>query len=266
MSIHPNAPSRPSKSDFIDPEELLETLLRAEPRPRRRDAEREVIKQFSWWNPWKPGWRPPGFSSPQKDVDRQQAGDARRSSYQARREEVLRQRRHRERFERQQDAWAKQQKHTDSRAPEENVAEVFQEGDKAIAAWTSAADKSSYDDLLVEHHHTPDDVVGSLFAALNRMKDERDQAISLISTLVKERTRIRAHMTTKSRSPEQRNSLYQMVGLDENCPDFILKAARTAYRKQFHPDVHPERDREGAENRFKEVEAVFAEIMRLRDG
>jgi hypothetical protein len=266
MSIHPNAPSRPSKSDFIDPEELLETLLRAEPRPRRRDAEREVIKQFSWWNPWKPGWRPPGFSSPQKDVDRQQAGDARRSSYQARREEVLRQRRHRERFERQQDAWAKQQKRTDFRAPEENVAEVFQEGDKAIAAWTSAADKSSYDDLLVEHHHTPDDVVGSLFAALNRMKDERDQAISLISTLVKERTRIRAHMATKSRSPEQRNSLYRKVGLDENCPDFLLKAARMAHRKRFHPDIHPEQNRAEAERRFKETELVFEEIRRLRDG
>lgn len=266
MSIHPNAPFRPSKSNITDPEVLLETLLKAEPRPRRKEAEEEVIKRYPWWNPWKPGWRPPGFSSPQKDVGLQQAGEARRSSYQARREEVLRQRRHRERFQRQQDARAKQQKHTDSRAPEENVAEDFQEGDKAIAAWTSAADKSSYDDLLVEHHHTADDVVASLLAALNRMKDERDQAISLISTLVKERTRIRAHTTIKSRSPEQRNSLYQKVGLDENCPDFLLKAARVAYRKQFHPDVHPKRDRAEAENRFKEVEAVFAEIMLLRDG
>ncbi len=39
-----------------------------------------------------------------------------------------------------------------------------------------------------------------------------------------------------------------------------------AYRRQFHPDVHPKRDRAEAENRFKEVEAVFAEIMLLRDG
>ncbi|WP_114948053.1 hypothetical protein [Microvirga calopogonii] len=172
--------------------------------------------------------------------------------------------RQREQFQRQQDARAKQQKHTDSRAFEENVAEVFQEGDKAIAAWTSAADKYSYDEFLVEDHHTADDMVGILFAALNRMKEERDQAISLISTLVKERTRIRAHMTTKGRSPEKPNSLYRNVGPNENCPDFLLKTARMAYRKQFHPDVHPKRDWAEAENRFKEVEAVFAEIMLLR--
>jgi hypothetical protein len=199
-------------------------------------------------------------------VNRQQADDVRRSSFQARREEVLRQRRHRERHQRQQDAQTEQQKHTDPRPPEENVAEVFQEGDRAIAAWTLAANKSSYDEFLVEDHHTAGDVVGILFDALNRMKEERDQAISLISTLVKEWTRIRAHMATKSRSPEKPNSPYRNVGLDENCPDFLLKAARMAYRKQFHPDVHPERDRAEAENSFKKVEAVFAEIMLLRDG
>ncbi|MPR29966.1 hypothetical protein [Microvirga tunisiensis] len=107
-------------------------------------------------------------------------------------------------------------------------------------------------------------MVHILIAALNQMRDERDAAISTIATLVKERTRIRAHMTTKSRSPEKPNSLYRNVGLDENCPDFLLKAARMAYRKHFHPDVHPERDRAEAENRFKEVEAVFEKITRLR--
>ena len=59
MSIHPNAPSRPSKSTIADPQDLLTFLLTSEPRLRRKDAESEVIKRFEWWNPWKPEWRPP---------------------------------------------------------------------------------------------------------------------------------------------------------------------------------------------------------------
>ena len=46
MSIHPNAPSRPSKSTIADPQDLLTFLLTSEPRLRRKDAEREVIKRF----------------------------------------------------------------------------------------------------------------------------------------------------------------------------------------------------------------------------
>ena len=63
MSIHPNAPSRPSKSNIADPENLLTLLLMAEPRLRRKDAESEVLKRFPWWNPWKPERRPPEFAS-----------------------------------------------------------------------------------------------------------------------------------------------------------------------------------------------------------
>jgi hypothetical protein len=89
MSIHPNARSRPSKSTIADPQNLLTFLLTSEPRPRRRDAEREILKRFPWWNPWKPGWRPPEFSSSEKDSER--VGDeARTASHKARREEVFR--------------------------------------------------------------------------------------------------------------------------------------------------------------------------------
>ena len=58
--------------------------------------------------------------------------------------------------------------------------------------------------------------------------------------------------------------LFCSVGLDENCPDFVIKAVRTAYRKMFHPDTRPEHQRAEAERRFKEAEAVFEEIYWTR--
>jgi len=58
--------------------------------------------------------------------------------------------------------------------------------------------------------------------------------------------------------------LLRSVGLDESCPDFMIKAARTAYRKTFHPDARPEHQKAEAERRFKEAEAVFEEIYWTR--
>ena len=46
MSVHPNAPTRPSKSNIADPQELLTLILASGSHLRRKDAEREVIKRF----------------------------------------------------------------------------------------------------------------------------------------------------------------------------------------------------------------------------
>jgi hypothetical protein len=60
------------------------------------------------------------------------------------------------------------------------------------------------------------------------------------------------------------HSIFRRVGLDESCPDFVLKAVRTAYRKQLHPDARPAHEKAEAERRFKEAEAVFDTIYVLR--
>jgi hypothetical protein len=60
------------------------------------------------------------------------------------------------------------------------------------------------------------------------------------------------------------HSIFRRVGLDEGCPDFVLKAVRTAYRKQLHPDARPAHEKAEAERRFKEAEAVFDTIYVLR--
>jgi hypothetical protein len=263
MSIHPNARSRPSKWNIIDPEDLLEALLRAEPKPRRKDAEQEVIKRFSWWNPWKPGWRPPEFSSSEKDRERE-GDEARRASYRARREEVLRQRQHRERHQREEEAQARQQRRNSSDERDRKGENLFAEGDRVINEWTSKAAHSSYDDFLIQSHHTADDVVQMLFGALNQMKEERDAAISTIEILATERAKLKGYMAAQNGPSDQWGLLYRKVGLAEDCPDFVLKAARLAFRKEFHPDVQAADRRVDAERRFKETEAVFEEIKHLR--
>ena len=262
MTIHPNAPSRPSKLTIADPQDLLTFLLTSEPRLRRRDAEREVLKRFEWWNPWKPEWRPPGFLSSQADSG-DQGCDGRRESLRARREEVHRQRQQREKYQRENEAGAKQHR-SGSDKKGEIGANLFEKGDKSLNDWTSKAAGSSYDDLLIRDDHSADDVVQTLFAALNRMRAERDTAISVIETLAEERTRLRTHIAAQSGSSEQPNSLYRRVGLDKGCQSFVIKAVQSAWRKKLHPDRYPEHQRREAERQFKEAEAIFEEIKRLR--
>jgi hypothetical protein len=60
------------------------------------------------------------------------------------------------------------------------------------------------------------------------------------------------------------NPIFRRVGLDESCPDFVVKAVRTAYRKTLHPDARPAHEKDMAENRFKEAESVFDAIYALR--
>jgi len=63
---------------------------------------------------------------------------------------------------------------------------------------------------------------------------------------------------------ERPNPLFRRVGLDEKAPEWLVVAARRAYRSRLHPDRHPENRKQEAEARFKLVEEVFAEIWRIR--
>jgi hypothetical protein len=203
-------------------------------------------------------------SPPRRDSGRDQEEVPSNASYQARREEVFRQRREREKRQREEEALASQQRHSETNESNREGGNLFEDGDRAINEWTSKAAASKYEDLLVQDDHSADDVVQTLFAALNRMRAERDTAISVVEALATERAKIRVHIASEGRSSERLSALFRKVGLDENCPDFLLKAARQAFRKQFHPDLHPVHRRGEAEHRFKEAEAVFEEIKRLR--
>jgi len=60
------------------------------------------------------------------------------------------------------------------------------------------------------------------------------------------------------------NPLFRRVGLDESAPEWVAVVVRRAYRKRLHPDAHPEGRKTEAERLFKEAEAVFADIWKLK--
>jgi signal transduction histidine kinase len=54
------------------------------------------------------------------------------------------------------------------------------------------------------------------------------------------------------------------VGLHQSAPDWLVKAARTAWRKHNHPDVRPAHAKASAEAAFKACEAAFDRLFRMR--
>jgi len=99
-----------------------------------------------------------------------------------------------------------------------------------------------------------------LVEARQRITVLEQHRASLVSELGEAHERIAALEQEASVRLEGGTPLLRSVGLDENCPDFVIKAVRTAYRKTFHPDTRPDHQKVEAERRFKEAEAVFEEI------
>lgn len=58
--------------------------------------------------------------------------------------------------------------------------------------------------------------------------------------------------------------VFRRVGLSPSAPDWLVQAARTAYRRRLHPDVHPPQHRQQAHDRYIRAEEAFARIGQLR--
>ena len=63
--------------------------------------------------------------------------------------------------------------------------------------------------------------------------------------------------------PDAEQAIFRKVGLHPGAPEFLVLAARKAFRLALHPDRHPEH-RQEAHNRFIKAEAAFDKIARLR--
>jgi hypothetical protein len=72
------------------------------------------------------------------------------------------------------------------------------------------------------------------------------------------RSAARAAKAEKRAEPEV--TIHRRVGLSENAPQWLIAAARRAYRSQLHPDRHPPRIKAEAERRFIEAEGIFDQI------
>ena len=58
--------------------------------------------------------------------------------------------------------------------------------------------------------------------------------------------------------------VYRRVGLSPSAPDWLVQAARMAYRRRLHPDMHPAQHRQQAHDRYIRAEEAFERIGRLR--
>lgn len=92
--------------------------------------------------------------------------------------------------------------------------------------------------------------------------DQKAQDLELELALARQRIEMLESQVLAA--ADQWSSLWARVGLTARCPDFVLRAARTAYRKHFHPDLKRNAEKQDSEQRFKEAEQTFAELFALR--
>ncbi|WP_293795374.1 hypothetical protein [uncultured Bosea sp.] len=96
-------------------------------------------------------------------------------------------------------------------------------------------------------------------AALEGMVAEAE---AQVETLRAEVERLRTSRSVSE--PDPKAALYGRVGLSSCAPDWLILAARRAYRAKLHPDRHPEHHKREADLRFKLAEATFDQIASSR--
>ncbi|GJE73115.1 hypothetical protein [Methylorubrum podarium] len=103
-------------------------------------------------------------------------------------------------------------------------------------------------------HKAADDQAEAASEALKRLQAHT-------AALEQEIERLSAREPTESRM--EPDPLFLRVGLHERAPDWLVVAARRAYRANLHPDRHPQH-REQAHDRFVRAETVFDSIYAQR--
>ena len=93
-------------------------------------------------------------------------------------------------------------------------------------------------------------------------KQWQARVLELEGQLRESEAKVGAHAGNGHDGPD--STLYRQVGLHPECPDFVLAAARRAYRKAHHPDGHAGDHAVEAQRRFQEVEAVFDRLEEQR--
>lgn len=96
-------------------------------------------------------------------------------------------------------------------------------------------------------------------AALEAMVAEAETQMEALRVEVE-----RVRSTAAASVPDPKAALCARVGLSAQAPDWLILAARRAYRVALHPDQHPPHRKQEAEHRFKLAESVFEAIATQR--
>jgi hypothetical protein len=110
---------------------------------------------------------------------------------------------------------------------------------------------------------------GLVGPAVQRVKELETDLVLIRETnvaLLAEIEQLQAHAASANASNTKvtRHPLYRKVGLDQDAPKWVVETVRREYRKRLHSDGRPPHQKAEAERRFKQAEAVFEEIWRVR--
>lgn len=107
---------------------------------------------------------------------------------------------------------------------------------------------------IIDHHYV---------AALESMVAEAETQVEALRAEV-EQLRAAANRKSPDADASKAAALHGRVGLCEHAPEWLVAAARRAYRAKLHPDRHPPSVKAEAERRFKTAESVFDAIAAQR--
>ena len=122
--------------------------------------------------------------------------------------------------------------------------------------------------------------IARLSAALDRERARANEFERIMGAMVHEFGVLNATATTLAEragvAPEELAELkrtcaensadpdHAAVGLHQSASDFLVKAARTACRKAYHPDTRPQSEKATAEEMFKRNETAFERLFKTR--
>lgn len=105
------------------------------------------------------------------------------------------------------------------------------------------------------------------FQGSERLKDDRFEKLTSNLEVAEAKIAVLKVMLAQAEtkpSPQPGHPAFRRVGLDPYCKKIVAEAARRSLRQECHPDRHAPDRKAAMEMKFKEYEASFSEIWRLR--
>ena len=142
--------------------------------------------------------------------------------------------------------------------------------------------RTAYDNAVSQSEHEAINAATAVAALSAKLEAERkrgDQAEALGRAAAQEFATLKATATElarllsearkeiemlRSRTGPGTDCAHAEVGLHSSAPDFLVRAARTAFRKRYHPDTKPAAEKLAAEAAFKRFETAFSKLFRMR--
>ena len=126
-----------------------------------------------------------------------------------------------------------------------------------LAALANMAVTKTLARMLDEQHLVRQQLVAERDRQASQLVQRATQIVGLEADLE------RARIVCGSPQETEADRTYRRVGLHPQAPEFLVTAARRAFRAALHPDRHP-RHRQAAHDRFLKAEAAFDRIAELR--